>query len=1048
MCPECGREFRGARGVAIHTRRAHPEVYHAKQTAVIGAAVAAQVKRRWAREETADMARQEAWLCDQGTEARKLNTKLVEYMTHRTLNAIKGQRRTAEYKAMVESYRSGGIIGGETLGTPPARDSDSRGVHACLAPVIPIRDRPVEAGHSCPIIHDTPIPATTDCDRTDYDERAESRVGEAYWRRPVIETILEQAELANILPELLEYVTCGEDINPRHVQELIDRDLLGLLPPVESNDRRNQRPPPPQEARTARAQRRRDYAKTQSLFRKSRSGCARAVLAGHWSGETPSIEMSCQVAFWKPLFETPSTIDDRSPPGDSESVWGMASPVTLEEVKKHLQGMKNGAPGPDSRRKKDLETLRVEALTCRFNIWLLACVAPESFRHGVTVLIPKSGESAAPAQFRPITMGSVMCRLYHRILADRIENAYRISERQKAFRKGDGIADNTHILRCVLSDRQTRCQSTGLAFLDVSKAFDSVSHDSIFLAAATAGIPPPIVEYVRSLYAGCRTQLRVGGQLSEEIRIARGVRQGDPLSPVLFNTVIDLCLRHIDSNIGVSVGDQTLSCLAFADDLVLFSKTPTGLQRQFTIVESALDKCGLAINARKCSSIRLDVHGKRKIWACNPHDFVRSRNGDLIKALSIVDGYRYLGNLVCAGTASDTTVCKLRDGIGQLTRAPLKPQQRMFILRCNLLPSLLHTAVLGRMSKHTLDFIDKMSRAAVRGWLRLPKDTPNSFIHADSKDGGLAVPKLILIIPLLRIRRVSRMASSSDPVVRGITELSAFKKDFRRWCKPLSVHGIPIRDGLGIVRAMGHSLHSSVDGLGLAGCRDAGWVNSWMVNGSALLTGRGYIGCIQLKGGLVHTALRASRGRPEASPKCDACSATESIGHILQVCQRTHEARVSRHDGVNKLLNGTLIKRGFTTIVEPPIPTPAGLRYPDIVAYRGGTCVVVDTTIIGDTFDLNAAHVRKQKHYDTPAIREWCAIRSGVLPEDILFSACVLNWRGTPANKSVRELSDIAGITFSDWTLMSLRTIEGGTRTLGLFRRTTSRYPSRIMTVG
>ena len=140
-------------------------------------------------------------------------------------------------------------------------------------------------------------------------------------------------------------------------------------------------------------------------------------------------------------------------------------------------------------------------------------------------------------------MGSVLCRLYHRILADRIENAYCISERQKAFRKGDGIADNTHILRCVLSDRQTRCQSTGLAFLEVSKAFDSVSHDSISLAAATAGIPPPIVEYVRSLYTGCKTQLRVGGQTSEEITIARGVRQGDPLSPVLFNTVIDLCLR-------------------------------------------------------------------------------------------------------------------------------------------------------------------------------------------------------------------------------------------------------------------------------------------------------------------------------------------------------------------------------------------------------------------------------------------------------------------------------------------------------------------------
>ncbi len=49
----------GSKGVAIHTMGAYPEVYHAKQTVVIGTAVAAHVKRRWAREETADMARQE-----------------------------------------------------------------------------------------------------------------------------------------------------------------------------------------------------------------------------------------------------------------------------------------------------------------------------------------------------------------------------------------------------------------------------------------------------------------------------------------------------------------------------------------------------------------------------------------------------------------------------------------------------------------------------------------------------------------------------------------------------------------------------------------------------------------------------------------------------------------------------------------------------------------------------------------------------------------------------------------------------------------------------
>ena len=335
-------------------------------------------------------------------------------------------------------------------------------------------------------------------------------------------------------------------------------------------------------------------------------------------------------------MESSSKVDDRLPPAGVDPAWEMVSPISPAEVAKHLQGMNDGAAGPDLRRKRDLTNLSAVSLACRFNIWLLVGIAPESFRHGVTVLIPKSKDSDRPEMFRPITMGPIMCRLYHRILAERIETAYSISERQKAFRKGDGIADNTLILRYVLADRKTRCQPTGLAFLDVSKAFDSVSHDSIFLAAALAGIPQPLVEYIRSLYAGSCTRLRVSGELSEEVNVNRGVRQGDPLSPVIFNAVIDLALRHIDSKIGIPVGGQTLSCLAFADDLVLLAKTPRGLQQQFTAIERALDLCGLTLNARKCSTLRIDVLGKEKTWACNPNDFMSTRAGSMIGPLICV----------------------------------------------------------------------------------------------------------------------------------------------------------------------------------------------------------------------------------------------------------------------------------------------------------------------------------------------------------------------------------------------------------------------------
>ena len=234
-------------------------------------------------------------------------------------------------------------------------------------------------------------------------------------------------------------------------------------------------------------------------------------------------------------------------------------------------------PGPDNIKRSDVRKLGSESLACRFNVWLLTGIAPEAFRHGVTVLIPKTSEGAEPRDYRPITLGPVLCRVFHRILAERIERHYRICGTQKAFRNGDGIGENTYLLRNVIADRKARNQSTNVAFLDVSKAFDSVSHESIFLAAASAGIPDPIVKYIKSVYTRSQTQLRVNVTLSREISVNRGVRQGDPLSPMLFNSVIDLALRKIDDAIGVGLGSNKLSCLAFADDLVLLASTPKGL---------------------------------------------------------------------------------------------------------------------------------------------------------------------------------------------------------------------------------------------------------------------------------------------------------------------------------------------------------------------------------------------------------------------------------------------------------------------------------------
>ena len=67
----------------------------------------------------------------------------------------------------------------------------------------------------------------------------------------------------------------------------------------------------------------------------------------------------------------------------------------------------------------------------------------------------------------------------------------------------------------------------------------------------------------------------------------------------------------------------------------------------------------------------------------------------------------------------------------QTTKALLKPQQRLFVLRTNILPALLHQLVLAEYTEGYLDSLDLMVRSKVRLWLKLPHDTVTPFFYAN-----------------------------------------------------------------------------------------------------------------------------------------------------------------------------------------------------------------------------------------------------------------------------------------------------------------------------
>ena len=834
------------------------------------------------------------------------------------------------------------------------------------------------------------------------------------------------------------------------------------------------------------------YRATQALYSKDRSACCRTVVTGDWrKAESPAMALEDIEPFWRNIFESESTPDSRTPEPIRDEVEWVVGPITSDEVQAAIKACSSStAPGVDGYRLENLKVIPVDELTAMFNLWLLAARLPEALNEARTTLIPKEAGTTDPAKFRPITVTSILTRLYHRVLASRLDRGCPVNQRQKAFRRVDGISENVFLLRYLIAKAtdSKRPRSLYLIFLDVRKAFDSVSFESLFLALGRVGVPKHLINYLRNVYGARFTRVYSGANASAPIRPKKGVSQGDPTSGTLFNMVIDWILTELDPTIGFPLAEgvrelsDLLSFLAFADDLVLAASTQFELQQQVGRCVGALQKCGLEINAAKCSVLAIKVDGHKRQWCCDSSAEIRI--GDvLVPTIKMTDlitesRYKYLGiQFGAKGTFLNVETRLVRE-LDQTSRAPLRPEQRMFVLRQNIIPALNHQLVLARTTSSNLRFLDRKIRSKVREWCHLPHDTPLGYFHANPKDGGLGIVCLRYAIPAMKKRRLGNLMSSEDNLVQTMIGSEWFRNITKRWVNPDMMKVTPV----GETQLEGGMLEfpmnlnkaesdrgwqsalcvGSIDGKGLRSVAASWKTQSWVTSGDGLVTGKRYCGVIALRGGLLPCRARSTRGEQRAGlpNHCDCCgpSRVESLHHILQECPRTHGPRSRRHNEVCKLLTHQLRRKGWKVQVEPRIPCDGSFVKPDIIAARldpelGVKAIVVDVTICSDRYGAaDEAHHEKVRKYrdaggDMPVVSDW--VRSWAREEfgptfacEPEFSACSLSWRGIFSSDSYKDLRALK-LSARELTLLSIRTLEWGAWTHRFFSRSTARIRRR-----
>lgn len=167
---------------------------------------------------------------------------------------------------------------------------------------------------------------------------------------------------------------------------------------------------------------------------------------------------------------------------------------------------------------------------------------PEEWKERVVVPIIKKGKREVVEEYRGVTLMDSLYKVYAMVLAgmlrEEVEWKGIVPDNQTGFRKGLGVMDNIYVINYLINRQVERKKGKLIAmFVDLEAAFDSVNREVLIRVMRERGIREGLVERIREMLEETKSRVKAGGELEECFWTARGVRQGCPLSPLLFNIV-------------------------------------------------------------------------------------------------------------------------------------------------------------------------------------------------------------------------------------------------------------------------------------------------------------------------------------------------------------------------------------------------------------------------------------------------------------------------------------------------------------------------------
>ena len=429
-------------------------------------------------------------------------------------------------------------------------------------------------------------------------------------------------------------------------------------------------------------------------------------------------------------------------------------PITESEIRTAIKNLKNNkSSGPDNVLNEHLKytaDLMMPVYTELFNLIFDTGYIPQNWTLGNILPIYKNkGDKNMPENYRPITLLSCFGKLFTAIINNRLnkyaEEVELINSCQAGFRKGYSTVENIFIINSLIDLLKARGKKLYCTFIDFKQAFDKVWRQGLWIKMLSHNINGKCYQVIRNMYANIKSKLSTHRGSTSYFPCFSGVRQGENLSPFLFNLYLNDLERYLDLN-----GAQGIPCentddqlyvylkifiLLYADDTVILSENRHDLQEALNAFEQYCEDWKLTVNVEK-TKVLIFANGK-----LSKHDKYFFKG----KLLEIVKEYKYLGIFFSKSGSFAKTKQYLSDQATKAMFSLLRKIRHLNLpipMQIDLFNKTVKPILLYGSEIHgsgNIDVLERVQLKFLKYILNLKASTPSFMVYGETGATPLAV---------------------------------------------------------------------------------------------------------------------------------------------------------------------------------------------------------------------------------------------------------------------------------------------------------------------